>query len=67
MKSTIKEINNREYPVLKICDTTVVLFIKENTGICVASDLECEELGEYSSDWDEKFFVLFGGTVELSN
>ena len=68
MKSTIKEIDNCEYPVLKICKDTIVLFIKENTGICVAtSHLEYGELGEYSDDWDEESFVLFSGTVELSN
>lgn len=68
MRSTTKNINNCEYPVLKFCDATVVLFIKENTGICVAtSDLECGELGEYSDAWDEEAFVLFGGSVELSN
>ena len=69
MKSTIREVEENEYPKLKINSrlTIIVLFTDHDMGIIVSSlddkyPLECEY-----TYWDESTFKNYNGTVTLKN
>lgn len=76
MKVNIKEAKkNRgyDYPCLLISkyNKTVILAVGENEGrvsgmVLVTSDAN-PEIGLFSKYWDKDQFLLFEGSVELSN
>lgn len=72
MKATVneKEAKKREYPMLKCSGGCVVLFTAPKTGTFVGFyggySLDYK-IGDYRTDWIDREFVPFTGTVTLEN
>ena len=58
-----------EYPCLKISESgNIVLFTSSKTGTVIQSDKSnYYQVGKYSTDWAERNFTPFHGTITLSN
>lgn len=69
MKTKVKNWEAREYPCLKLSreDGIIVLFSAPKTGMVVCNNGNYQT-GYYSTSWAENdLFILFAGTLELSN
>jgi len=71
MESKITNSGKSEYPCLKIFinaeGDTIVLFTSTKAGCCVYTTHPDNKLGDFSDAWGESAFVVFTGTIELSN
>ena len=69
MKSTIREVEEDEYPKLKINEykTIIVLFTRNQKGIVVNSLHEDHVIGSTHQKWAENEFTNYNGTVTLEN
>ena len=72
MKSVVVETRvKRElnYPCLmKSMSGIIVLFIDKHTGIVVSNEGDDDNnIGDYRTNWVESSFVLFEGSITLSN
>ena len=69
-----KPLTTKKYPYIGIHkddidrpDPVMVYFIKEDTGVLL-SDNSSNASSRYESiKWDEAFFILFEGSITLSN
>jgi hypothetical protein len=61
-----KEYN--KYPYIGISKKDcIVLFDKENCGMCLDGGLTLNGKGKYIISWDEPQFTIFNGTIILTN
>ena len=69
MKSTLKEIEENEYPRLMIDkeQSIIVLFIGKGNGIVVNSASKGFFTGNSDDDWNMDYFTNYNGTVTLEN
>lgn len=61
--------NKEEYPCLKVCRGTIVIFISPKRGIVLhqADNASAHKQGVYIDYWSEELFVKFAGQITLSN
>ena len=71
-------INEKETPVVKskypwigkheVDDIfSIILFTSENSGVCLQTNKEFDNKGEYSTHWFEDVCTPFTGSITLSN
>tara|TARA_R110000796_G_scaffold62503_1_gene144200 strand:+ start:27 stop:242 length:216 start_codon:yes stop_codon:yes gene_type:complete len=62
-----KEVEELEYPRLRIYKSgLIVLFSNSTTGMVVSED-RTYEVGEFSDNWDSLIFKDYNGNITLSN